>query len=183
MPVLINFINFQIGWFACALGAAAGWPWAGVIVVLAIVAWHLSRVARPQQETILILAAAMIGAIWESLLVQLGSIQYPNGILIDGTAPVFMVALWALFATTLNVSLGWLKRRMLLAAAFGAIGGPLAYFAGARFGALVLVDQTTTLITLAVGWATLTPLLLQLAKRYDGLLATNDGVPREASHG
>lgn len=184
MPVLINFINFQIGWFACALGAAAGWPWAGVAVVTAIVAWHLTRVTRPRQELVLITAAAVIGALWESLLVQLGWIQYPNGMLIEGTAPVWMVALWALFATTLNVSMSWLKRNVLMAVVFGAVGGPLAYYGGFKLGALVFVDQTAALIALAIGWALLTPLLLQLAKRYDGLLSASDNARRrETSHG
>jgi len=184
MPKLINFINFQIGWFACALGAAAGWPWAGVAVVTIIVAWHLTRVAQPRQELILIGAAMVIGALWESLLVRFDLIQYPNGMLIDGTAPAFMVALWALFATTLNVSMAWLKRNHLLAILFGAVGGPLAYYAGAKLGALELVDQTTSLVTLALGWALLTPLLLQLARHHDGLLSTSDSSrQREISHG
>jgi hypothetical protein len=182
-PVIINFINFQLGWFACALGAAAGWPWAGVAVVFAIVAWHLSRVIEPRRELTLILAAAGIGALWDSTLAALDWIQYPNGILIDGTAPVWMIALWMLFATTLNVSLAWLKPRLLLAVAFGAVGGPLAYLGGAKLGALVFVHETPALVALALGWGVLTPVLLLLARRYDGLLAANAGYGQELRHG
>ncbi len=184
MPVLLNFINFQIGWFACVLGAAWGYPWAGVAVTLAIVAWHLSRMVQPQRELVLVIAAAGVGALWDSLLPALGWIQYPNGMLIDGTAPVWMVALWMLFATTLNVSLAWLKRNMLLAVVFGAVGGPLAYYGGAKLGALVFVHQTPALIALAIGWAVLTPLLLMLSRRYDGLLPVrHDPLHKEPRHG
>lgn len=182
-PVFINAINFQIGWFACALGAAAGWPWAGVAVVLAIVAWHLTHVIEPRRELTLILAAAGIGAVWDSLLAALGWIQYPNGMLVDGTAPVWMIALWMLFATTLNVSLAWLKRRLWLGALFGAVGGPLAYLGGARLGALMLVHETSALVALAIGWGVLAPVLLLLARRYDGLLGANASEGQELSHG
>jgi hypothetical protein len=182
-PVIINFINFQLGWFACALGAAWGAPWVGVAVVLIIVAWHLSRMVAPRRELTLIVAAAVIGALWESLLVALGWIQYPNGMLIEGTAPVWMIALWMLFATTLNVSLGWLKRSLPLAILFGAIGGPLAYLGGAKLGALVFVHETTALVALAIGWGVLTPVLLLLARRYDGLLVANTGYGQELRHG
>ena len=45
-----------------------------------------------------------------------------------------MVALWAAFATTLNVSLRALRQRYLLSAVLAAVGAPLAYYAGARAG-------------------------------------------------
>lgn len=184
MPVLLNFINFQIGWFACVLGAAWGYPWAGVVVALAVAAWHCTHVAQPRRELMLLAAAALIGAAWDSLLLMSGWIQYPNGMLVAGAAPVWIVALWVLFATTLNVSLAWLKRSPLLALAFGAMGGPLAYYAGAKLGALVFVDQTAALIALAAGWALLTPLLLQLAKHFDGGAAAGNGHFRqEPRHG
>jgi len=168
MPIAANFVAFQLGWFAIVLGAAYGLPWAGSAAALAIVAWHLTRAARPRAELVLVLAAAGVGALWDSLLAALGLVEFPNGTIVAGTAPYWMVALWMLFATTLNLSLAWLKRNLLLAAALGAIGGPLAYLAGARLGALVFVEQTVALAALAIGWALLTPLLVALARRYDG---------------
>lgn len=169
MPIVANFVAFQLGWFAIVLGAAYGLPWAGTAAALAIVAWHLRRAARPGAELALVLAAAGVGALWDSLLAALGLVEFPNGTIVAGAAPYWMVALWMLFATTLNLSLAWLKRNLLLAAALGAIGGPLAYLAGARLGALVFVEQNAALGALAVGWALLTPLLVALARRYDGV--------------
>ena len=77
--------------------------------------------------------------------------------------------MWMLFATTLNVSLGWLKSRRYLAMAFGFFGGPLSYYTGAKLGGVVLVDRLPALAALAIGWAVLMPLLLALADRYDGV--------------
>ena len=168
MLVAVNFIAFQFGWLACVLGAAHGLAWAGTGLALAVVAWHLSRASAPRAELMLILTAAGIGALWDSALAAVGWIRYPSGVLIEGAAPHWIVALWMLFATTLNLSLGWLKRRMPLAVVFGAVGGPLAYLGGAGLGALEMVEQSHALAALALGWAVFTPLLLQVARLYDG---------------
>lgn len=77
--------------------------------------------------------------------------------------PVWMIALWANFATTLNLSLAGLQSRPGLAALLGLVGGPLAYWGGAGLGAMTFVAPLPALITLALGWALLTPLLLALA--------------------
>lgn len=170
MPLLANFLAFQIGWFACVLGGANGLPWVGTGIALAIVGWHLTRAIRPMQELLLVLSAAAIGMVFDSLLVALGLLAYPSGTLIAGTAPHWIVALWMLFATTLNVSLGWLKHRLPIAVLFGAIGGPLAYWGGARLGAMTFLSPTPGLIALAIGWALFTPVLVILARRFDGFV-------------
>ena len=169
-----NFLAFQIGWFACVLGGAHGLPWVGTGIAFVIVGWHLTRAARPKQELLLVLSAAAIGALFDTLLVWLGWFTYSSGTLIAGTAPHWMVALWMLFATTLNLSLAWLKRRLFVAALFGAIGGPLAYLGGEKLGALNFASPTAGLIALAIGWALLTPLLAMIAQRFDGFVSRRD---------
>ena len=100
----------------------------------------------------------------------LGLAHHPRVVaaLVEGAAPYWMVALWALFATTLNVSLRWLRARPWLGALLGALGGPAAYYAGARLGALELATAGAGLGAIAIGWAVLTPLLLGTARRLDG---------------
>jgi len=44
----------------------------GTGIAIAIVAWHLTRAVRPKQELLLVLSAAAIGALFDSLLVALG---------------------------------------------------------------------------------------------------------------
>ena len=124
---LINFLLFQLGWFGCVLSGAAGLPWLGAMLATAIIAWHLLRAPDPGAELKLIGAAVAIGAVWDSLLVWQGWLAYPSGMVLPFAAPYWIVIMWALFATTLNVSLRWLKGRWLHAFLFGAIGGPLAY--------------------------------------------------------
>jgi len=167
--VLANFAAFQLGWFACVLGAAHGMPWVGIGVTALIVAWHLATSAQPGVEARLIVIVAMLGAIWDSVLVALGWIDYASGNTIAGAAPGWIVAMWVLFATTLNVSLHWLKGRDGLAVTFGAVGGPLAFYGGAKLGAVSFPQPLVALGALAIGWAVFTPLLTRLATRFDGI--------------
>ena len=87
----------------------------------------------------------------------------PGASLDAALPPPWMIALWANFATTLNLSLAGLQNRPGLAALLGLVGGPLAYWGGAGLGAMTFIAPLPALITLALGWALLTPLLLTLA--------------------
>jgi hypothetical protein len=168
MAVAVNALLFQAGWFACVLGAAQGLPWIGAIIAVLVIGWHLARAADPRREVALIAAAGVLGLVFETLLVQSGWVRFDSGMLVAGVAPYWMVALWAIFATTLNVSLRVLRSRLGLAAALGAVGGPAAYYGGAQLGALELTTAGAALMTIAAGWAVFVPALLGAARRLDG---------------
>lgn len=165
---LINFIGFQVAWFACVYGGARNLALAGTLVALAAVALHLAMALRRGPELMLVLVVTAIGTFWDSLLVSLGLLRYPAGNFAPGVAPYWILAMWALFATTLNLSMAWLKRRTWLAVLMGAAGGPLAYFAGHRLGGVELPDPALALLTQALGWAVLMPLLTRIAEHLNG---------------
>lgn len=169
MKLIVNFVAFQLGWFACVLGAAKGLPWAGVLVVLAVVALHLALVRRPLPELRLVAFAMALGLLLDSLLLATGWLSYPSGNWLPGMAPYWIVAMWALFATTLNVSMGWLRGRPLLAVLMGAVGGPLSYLGGEKLGGIELIAPVAALSALAVAWAVAMPLLMMAAERLDGV--------------
>jgi hypothetical protein len=166
--IIVNVVLFQVGWFACVLGAAYSRPWFGVLIAAPILGWHFARATQPRREAALVCAAALIGAVFETLLMQAGWVRFDSGVLVEGVAPYWMVALWAIFATTLNVSLRSLRPHVGLAALLGAIGGPAAYYAGARLGALELSAAGIALWAVGIGWAILTPVLCSAARRLDG---------------
>ena len=168
MKMFANFLLFQLAWFACVLGAANGLPWAGPAVVATVAIVHLRSVPEPRAETMLLVSAAMVGTVFDSLLVSTGWLTYPSGQWVGYIAPYWIIAMWVAFATTLNVSLNWLKRKPVMAAVFGAVGGPLAYFAGAKLGAVTFNAPLAAMAALAIGWALIMPLLMSLATRLDG---------------
>lgn len=168
---ILNLALFQLGWWALVLSAAGGHPGWGLAVVTLILAWHLGFVRPLASEALLIALAALIGLAFDSLLIATGWISFSGpelareGVQAAGAflPPLWMTALWANFATTLNLSLASLQTRPWLAALLGLVGGPLAYWGGAGLGAMTFVAPLPALITLALGWALLTPLLLALA--------------------
>ena len=165
---LVNYVAFQAGWFACVIGAANGLPIIGLVVVLLAVLLHLSWATRPLRELQLLTICALIGLTFDSMLLATGWISYPDSILVMGLAPPWIVAMWVIFGSTLNLSMSWLRGRSWLAAIFGAIGGPLSYLAGQKMGAISLVNQSAALTALAIGWAIILPLITALATHFDG---------------
>lgn len=168
MRIAANVLLYQAGWAACVLGAAHGMPWVAALAAAFVVGWHLVVAAWPLRELALVALAAAAGAAFETLLVQSGWVRYAAATPLAWAAPLWMLALWAIFATTLNVSLRALRGRPALAALLGAVGAPLAYAGGARLGALELVASGAALAAIAAGWALLTPLLVGAARRFDG---------------
>ena len=166
---LLNFALFQAAWLAGVLGAAHGMPLLGTMAVVAVIAWHISVSARPAAEAKLVAAALAIGALFETFCAQLGQVTFASGQPEPHLAPYWMVAMWGLLAIALNVTMRWMKRRWLLAAALGAIAGPMSYAGGVRLGAAHFIDATAALATLAIAWALLMPLMMWLSDRFDGV--------------
>lgn len=121
--------------------------------------------------------AVVSGLVFDSLLVSAGLVRYPSGMLFTGMAPYWILAMWALFSTTLNVSMAWLKSSLVLASVMGAVFGPLSYLAGQRLGAIELLDTGASMIALAVIWAFVMPLLIYAANRLDNSAVMTRVVP------
>ena len=168
--LITNFVLFQLAWFACVLGAAKAMPWAGVGVTFIILGWHFYHAKQARPEVILMLTALFIGAIFDQSMLMLHLIEYQAHGWNTWLVPAWILALWLAFASTLNVSLGWMHDRYPTAVLFGALGGPLAYLAAEKLGA-VAISSNSAFIALAIGWGIITPLLLHTAKRHNGYAA------------
>lgn len=169
---LLNFVCFQAGWFACALGAAGGWPLLGAVVVGALLILQFPLVPAPRKQMFFVLTASLVGWLIDSGLACAGLFTFPDGGMFLGPCPVWMAALWANFATTLHLCLNWLRGRYWLASALGACGGPAAYYGGQRLGAVKLGgNAAVSLLVIAVEWALVTPALVYLSevRGLDGL--------------
>jgi hypothetical protein len=161
----VNLVLFQVAWFAAVLGAAGRMAWLGPLALVPVLGVHLALREDRRGELRLILAAAAIGFLFDTLMVATGAFTPVQSLFPRPFSPPWMVGLWMNFAATLNVSLSWLLGRYWLAAVFGAIGGPLAYYSGAKLGATQTIPSLSGMIILAAGWAIMTPLLVWLAAR------------------
>jgi len=145
-----NFAAYQLAWFAVILGAAHGFAWAGAALAILVAAAHVT-LRRDALEVKLIALAAVIGMLVDSTLAISGQVRFAAA-WPENLAPYWMLSLWIAFATTLNHSLRWLMVHPVAAALAGAVGGPLAYLAGAKLGALTIVAPATTLLLIAMLW-------------------------------
>ena len=168
MQLLVNILGFKLGWASSVVGAAQQMPWLGPAVLVAVLALHLRQAERPDLELGLVFACGVIGVFFDSILAATGWVSYPSGQFDPNFAPYWIVAMWMLFATTLNRSMSWLKGRLPLAAAMGAIAGPLSYYAGSRLGGIEFVWPLAATIVLAIGWALIMPVVVLLAERLNG---------------
>jgi hypothetical protein len=165
----MNVLTFQAAWLGTLGGAAVGRLWIGPVAALALLAWHVAGAAQRRRELGSVVAVTALGTAWDVVPAALGLIEYRGGLTVLGGAPLWIVALWLALATTLNVSLRWLRTRRWLAVALGAVVGPLCYRAGAALGALQLVEPFAALGAQAVAWSVLMPMTVALAARYDGV--------------
>lgn len=163
----INVVLFQGAWFAAVLGASRGMLWLGPLAMIPTLAAHLALQNDRRGEVKLLLAAGLLGFLFDTAFVAGGVFTPLQHLLPRPFSPPWMICLWLNFAATLNVSMAWLRGRYLLAALFGAVGGPLAYYSGARLGATEALPTLTGMLLLAVGWGAMTPLLVWLARRFN----------------
>jgi len=160
---VINVLLFQAAWFAAVLGTARGMLWLGPLAMIPTLAIHLALQENRPGEVKLLLSAGLLGFVFDSAFVAGGVFTPLQHLLPRPFSPPWMICLWLNFAATLNVSMAWLRGRYLLAVLFGAVGGPLAYYSGAKLGATEALPTTTGMLLLAVGWGAMTPLLVRLA--------------------
>jgi hypothetical protein len=103
-----------------------------------LVMGHLLLTRDRAREATLVLTVGLFGFAVDTLQASAGLYAFTGTSVLPWVCPPWMVALWMLFATTLNSSMAWLAGRRRLAAVLGAVCGPLSYAAGARLGAIEL---------------------------------------------
>lgn len=161
---VINVALFQAAWFTAVLGTSRGMLWLGPLAMVPVLGVHLTLAENRSGEMKLLMVVGILGFLFDTVLVAAGVFLPVAHLLPRPFSPPWMVALWLNFAATLNVSLAWMRGRYILAAAFGAVGGPLAYYSGAKLGATEALPSLGGMLVLALGWGLMTPLLVWLAR-------------------
>jgi hypothetical protein len=151
---LINYALYQIGWFACVLGGASHHPWTGCLIAATLTGVHLALSLERSIEVRLIVLATAIGVVVETGQIAAGTYRFTSGTVIAALPPPWLLIMWAQFATTFRYSLRPVITRPLRAALLGAAGGPLAFLAGERLGAVTLLPPVGHgLLRLSINWA------------------------------
>ncbi len=164
MRFAINLAAFYIGWFSCVLGAARGITWLGPAAVFILFLLHIGIAPGRSRELRLAVVAAGAGFLVDTALIAAGIFIPVHKLLPLPLSPPWLVFLWVNFATTLNICLKRLHGHPVFCALLGAIGGPAAYYAGARLGAIQMHDRLEFfLAVLAVVWGIAVPALFRIS--------------------
>ncbi len=150
------------------MGAARNQPEVGILSAISLLLVHLSLASEVKRELRLIAAFGLLGAGLDTLHSCLGVLQFVSGRWMGCVAPLWIIVMWMQFATLFRYCLHWVLHRYILGALLGALGGPLAFWAGERLGAISFMPQAwVSLAVLAINWAIALPLLMWLAAGHD----------------
>lgn len=147
---LVNIGIYQVVWFLCVLGGNSGAMWA-----LPLIAIHLFLSTCRKSDLQVMGAFLCAGFVVDGGLQLAGFFSFT----VTGTPiPFWLTVIWLALSTLPNHSLSWMKRRPLLCAIFGALGGPLAYWAGERLGAAAFgLPLSWSIPILALVWGVFWP--------------------------
>lgn len=165
---ILNFICFQLVWFACVYGGATNFWYAGpCAMILAIVIQYWKR-SQWKAELLFLGGAGILGSSADAFLFFGGIYHFPFPSPLPWSYPLWMSALWVNFATSFDSSLQWLSNRFWLSVFFGFFGGPLSFYAGYRCNAITFHENFWLAMgVLGLFWAVMTPLLFGLRRNFE----------------
>lgn len=157
MNIFANFTLYQIAWFLCVFLENTG----GLIAFpLLFLHFYLSPSKKADLRLMGLLLFA--GLLIDGALCFTGLLRFNVPAL---PIPFWLAVIWLFLATLPHHSLKWLKKRPFLSALLGTLGGPLAYWAGVKFGAAQFGwGLSLSFFVLAGTWAILWPLVMLFAE-------------------
>ena len=143
--VIRNLGVFQALWFLVVIGGDAF-----AVFAFGWALYHWVSYSDTRERLLLPIYAA-IGLIFDGALTAVGVLTFSSNTTL---LPIWLIALWSIFPTTLNHGLKWCWSGPFWVLIASALGAALTYVGGARLGDLSFPygDLTTTII-LMISWA------------------------------
>nr|WP_279538409.1 DUF2878 domain-containing protein [Pseudomaricurvus alcaniphilus] len=156
----LNGLLFQLGWLVAVQGSSRY----ALLATAVLLVLHWCYWSRSRREWGLIMAVAAAGYAIDSVLVWQGVFLVAGN---EWVAPLWLLCIWVMFATTLCHAFAFLQRNLGLAMLLGAVFPPFSYWAGEKLAPLEFSDSVIALGVLAVIWAILLPLLALSARHVE----------------
>ena len=156
--LILNGLLFNITWFVIVTSESAI---IAPLVALLHVMIHFAVMGKGYLELKVIVQVLLIGVVVDQLLFYFGFF------LVSGKAalpPLWITCLWPVLATTLMHASSGLQSRLVLAACLGGVGGAMSFIAGTRLTDVAFQSAVFGPFIIAVLWAIIFPLLLQLPR-------------------
>lgn len=154
LRLVANIALYQIVWFLCVLGGTSGG-----LMALPLVLLHLFFSKKRLADLKIMVLLLIAGMLIDGTLLATGFFSFTSDT--GWPIPLWLAVIWLALATLPHHSLAWMQGRYLLCALFGGLGGPLAYWAGERLGAMQFhLPLFSSLMILAGIWMVLWPLVM-----------------------
>jgi hypothetical protein len=82
---LVNYTLYQIGWFACVIGAPSQRPWTGCPIGMIVVGVHVALSVERVLEVRLVVLTTAVGAAVEMLQIAAGTYRFTSGAVNDAS--------------------------------------------------------------------------------------------------
>jgi len=157
---VLNGLLFYVIWFVCAGSVAQDLEYLGLLSIAVFLVFHFALSKNRMKEALTLTFVILLGFCFDSVYLLTGTLTYytPNPWVSWG-APLWILAMYALFSTTFDYSLSWTKKLpWWLQALLGAGGGVATYVAGEKMHIVeFLLPGLSTVIVIACAWALLFP--------------------------
>ena len=158
MKLIINVLAYQAVWFSAILWGNPGAA-AGCLIILILLATSECR----GDDLKMIGFLMFLGLLVDGTLQQVGFFTFRSP---GFPIPFWLLVIWLGFAMTIHHSLSWFKDKLLLAALFGGLGGPAAYWAGTHLEAVSFNwPLPSSLFVLAVVWSMMFPAIMLYSRK------------------
>ncbi|MCB1690327.1 MAG: DUF2878 domain-containing protein [Halioglobus sp.] len=155
---LLNGLMFNVTWLIIVTTESA---LIAPVAALLHVLIHFAVMGKGYIELRVILQVALFGAFVDQILFYLQVFVVSGQ---PALPPLWLTCLWPVLATTLMHAFSGLQNRYLLAALLGGVGGAASFVAGTRLTSVEFDSPFWGPVIIAVLWAVVFPLLLQLPR-------------------
>ncbi len=139
-PSLVSAIFYTITWFVLIIYGSKGQIVIPVVATFFFFALQVFLIQKYQKKILRIsillsVIGTLLGLFQEMIFIRCGILSYPGHLIFP---PLWLLAIYLLFFLTLNFSLSFLNKNLVLAFFLGGFGALLSYLSGQRLGGVTL---------------------------------------------
>ncbi len=152
LSFFIDFVIFQLAWFACVLATISPFPYLLPLIgtLLVIIRSIYTRGFRKVFPFALV--CFLIGILGDGILVRMDLLSFESYPSIF-SAPLWMIALWVNFGLMLHPLFTWFLENYWRSIIGFSLGGLIAYYSGQKLEVLTLTTDLKSSFGVALEWA------------------------------
>ena len=163
---LLNALFYGIAWYILVFHSAKGSPIIPIVTTLGCYIAQLTLFAKFDRKSLptcvpLSIIAIGLGLLQEMSFIQAGILTYHQGSIFP---PIWILAIYPLFSLTLNSSLAFLNRNLMLSFFPGGFGALFLYFSGETSGKVQLFPPLAYPV-LFLSWGLFLTVLIMLNRK------------------